>query len=158
MSEYEAFDKEYLLKVRFVKRNQDMLDMRENTAAQLLSKYPNLEIERDEYSTYAITYIPSYYNGKIHIYRSQKIILNKVFSLDSKFLTKKDARQAIEKHIPAALEKFDSCRAAIEKLERTMNFTYSYTVEGDTTGVEHFGINGAIGFEIEGFSFLFEVR
>ena len=116
--------------------------------------FRSLEIERDEYNTYAITYIPSYHNGKIHICRSQKIILNKVFSLDSKFLTKRDARQAIEKHIPAALKKFYSCRAAIEKLEQTMNFTYSYTVEGDTTGVEHYG---AIGFEIEGFSFLFEV-
>lgn len=139
--------------------NADRLEwnrlLREANAMKLLDKYPDVTLWRGPYSIEAFRYTPYYFLGEIKILTRTVAIIagDRVPNLDSCFLTKEAAKQAVEKLLPAAQEKYEKCVAALCELEESLDFEVSYVVEGDTHGVED---HATIEFKMEGIEFTFE--
>jgi len=134
-------------------RKQRFIELRESIAAELLEKYPEVTFNRHQYGIDVIHYVVDYSN-KINVYKLKRGIHNSVFSLDSYFLTEEAAKQAINKHLDAAKQKFDKCLTTLNLLKQELDFDVSYSIEGDTYGVTDYPY---ISFEMGGFEFTFAI-
>jgi len=134
-------------------RAKRFAEQRETIANELLAKYPEVTFNRHKYGIDVI-YYAVWWNDVIHIEPRKRSINTTVFSLDGYYLTHEAARQAIAKHLPAARQKFEQCLAALNTLKQSMGFDVSYSVEGDTHGVED---HPYINFDMEGFSFTYTI-
>lgn len=143
-------------------QNQRQIELRESIAAELLKKYPEVTFNRHQYGIdviHYVVYVVSYLDdghrsNKIHVNKRKRDIRNSVFSLDSYFLTEDAAKQAINKHLDAAKQKFDKCLTALNLLKQELDFDVSYSIEGDTYGVTDYPY---ISFEMGGFEFTFAI-
>lgn len=74
----------------------------------------------------------------------------------NRFLTKAEARNAIEAVLPKAQEHFQACLKKYQEAMSSLNFSVGYTYDGDTHGIydEYEYIN----FKMDGFDFEFEMR
>lgn len=135
-------------------RKKRFQELRESIAAQLLEKYPSVELDRHQYGIDVIYYTVNYSRDEIRVFKGKRSINTAVFSLDSYFLTKEQAKEAIAKHLPAAKQKFLACREALERLKHTLDFDVSYSIEGDTHGIEDYSY---ISFTLNGFYFSFRL-
>jgi hypothetical protein len=135
-------------------RNQRFRALRESIADQLLAKYPNVTFNRDKYGI-DIFYYVTHFSDKIYVEKRKRGINNTVFSLDSYYLTEEEARKAISEHIPAAQKKFERCLKAFNKLKESLEFDVSYSITGDTHGIED---HPYIWFKMGGFEFQFTIE
>lgn len=137
-------------------RIQRFRELREAAAQEMLQKYPNLEMDRHEYGITVIIYIPSYSNGKIKVNRSKRLIGYTALDLSDRYLTEEDAKIAISLIVPKAEEKYQQILKAFKLLQSSMDCIISYWAEGnDLHGIT---IGQSIYFEMEGFSFDFELE
>lgn len=134
-------------------RAERFRQLRESIANQLLEKYPEVTLNRHQYGIDVIYYVARFHD-KVYIGEQKRGINNTVFSLDRYFLTREQAQRAIEKHLPAARHKFNQCLAAFNQLKQSMDFDVSYSIEGDTHGIEDYPY---ISFKLEGFDFTFRI-
>lgn len=134
-------------------RNQRFKDLKENIANQLLEKYPNVTFNRHAYGIDVIHYV-TYFADKIYVGKRTKAINNSIFQLNSFFLTENEAKQAINKHLPKAKQKFEKCLKSLNKLKEVLKFDVSYSIEGDTHGIED---HPYISFTMNGFDFTFTI-
>lgn len=134
-------------------RQQRFRDLREGIAAQLLARYPAVTFNRHKHGIDVIYYVVHFHDG-IHVNERKRGIVTTVFSLDNYFLTKEAAKQAIEKHLVAAQQKFQQCLTALNQLKQDLDFDVSYSIEGDTHGIED---HPYINFKMEGFDFTFTI-
>jgi len=120
----------------------------EKIVKEMLELYPTLEIFRSGFGTYAISYIPSYWNGEITLEKVKQRITKRAFSMEGKYLTRKDAIDAITPVLDRAKEKFTKILAAIRELESShlCNIS-SWSEEGESFD--------SISFTMDGFSFHF---
>ena len=132
-------------------REQKFDKLRQGIVAQLLEKYPDIIFDVHEYGTKIIFFHPSYYDG-IKLTKKKRAVHDKMFNLNSYFLTEVAAEQAIAKYIEAAKTKSKKCMKALRRLQQVLDFESSYCVEGDTHGVED---HPYISFEMGGFHFQF---
>lgn len=132
-------------------RSKRFSDLRESIATQLLEKYPDVTLNRHKFGIDVIHYVVHYSDG-IHVGTRKRGINTTVFSLDNYFLTEAAAKQAITIHLAAAQAKFEKCLKALKRLQQVLDFDVSYTVEGDTHGIEDHPI---ISFKEGGFDFTF---
>lgn len=135
-------------------RSQQFRELRESVAAQLLEKYPDVTLDRHQHGIDVIHYVVNFSDG-IHVSKRKRGINNNVFSLDSYFLTVDAAKQAISKHLVAAQQKFEKCLKALNRLKEVLNFDVSYSIEGDTHGIED---HPYISFEMGGFNFTYTIE
>ena len=96
---------------------QDEILSAEKIAKEMLELYPTLEIFRSGFGIYAISYIPSYWHGEITLEKFKQRITKRAFNMEGKYLTKKDAVDAITPVLDRAKEKFIKILAAIRELE-----------------------------------------
>jgi hypothetical protein len=120
----------------------------EKIVKEMLELYPTLEIFRSGFGTYAISYIPSCWNGEITLEKVKQRITERAFSMEGKYLTRKDAIDAITPVLDRAKEKFTKILAAIRELESShlCNIS-SWSEEGESFD--------SISFTMDGFSFHF---
>lgn len=121
----------------------------EEIAKEMLELYPTLEIIRSGFGIYAISYIPSYWYGEIAFEKVKQKITNRAFNMEGKYLTRKDAIDAITPVLDRAKEKFTKILAAIRELESSHLCNIGYwSEEGESFH--------AISFTMDGFSFHFK--
>lgn len=135
-------------------RQQRFRELRESVATTLLQQYPDVTFDRHQYGIDVIHYVVHFSGGRIQVGKRKRGINNSVFSLDSYYLTEQAAKQAIGEHIPAATAKFEQCLTALNQLKQSMDFDVSYSVEGDTHGIQDYPY---ISFKMGGFDFTFEI-
>lgn len=135
-------------------RAERFRQLRESIASQLLEKYPEVTLKRHQYGIDVIHYVV-HFHDKVCINERKRGINTSVFSLDKYFLTREQAQQAIEKHVPEAWAKFQNCLKALNELKELMEFDVSYSIEGDTHGIED---HPYISFKLEGFDFTFRIN
>lgn len=75
--------------------------------------------------------------------------------IKNRYLTENEAREAINKVRPRAIEKYNNCLKAFEELKRNLGFSVGFNYEGDSCGIydEHYYIE----FNMDGFDFNFEI-
>ena len=134
-------------------RAERFRQLRESIANQLLEKYPEVTFNRHKWGIDVIYYVV-HFHDKVYIGERKRGINNTIFSLDSYYLTKEQAKQAIEKHLPVARQKFEQCLTALNALKESMGFDVSYSIEGDTHGIQD---HPYISFKLEGFDFTFRI-
>lgn len=134
-------------------RAERFRQLRESIANQLLEKYPEVTLRRHQYGIDVIHYVV-HFDDRVCINERKRGINNTAFNLDGYYLTREQAKQAIEKHLPAARHKFDQCLTALNQLKQSMDFDVSYSIEGDTHGIED---HPYISFKLEGFDFTFRI-
>jgi hypothetical protein len=147
-------------------RRQRFRELEESIADTLLQKYPKITFQRNNYGIeifyYTVSFsrcrlfYPYFIDSSIKICKSEKRINTSIPNLDSFYLTEEAARKAIGEHIPAAEAKFQECLTALNQLKKDMNFNMSYTLEGDTHGID--STYPYISFEMGGFEFTFEIE
>jgi hypothetical protein len=121
----------------------------EEIAKEMLELYPTLEIIRSGFGIYAISYIPSYWYGQIAFEKVKQKITNRALNMEGKYLTRKDAIDAITPVLDRAKEKFTKILAAIRELESSHLCNIGYwSEEGESFH--------AISFTMDGFSFHFK--
>lgn len=142
-------------------REERFFNLRESIATELLAKYPKLELVRHKYGIDIVTYHPSYStyddqwgDGVVISSRKQGINVTTP-NLDSRYLTKQDAREALLKHLPTAQERFSIALLALRQVERTFEVSVGYRVHGDTHGVDDYA---CIDMDIGGFNFCFRIE
>jgi hypothetical protein len=135
-------------------RSRRHAELRESIAARLQQQYPGVTFNRHKFGIDVIHYVVHYSDG-IHVGTRKRGINTTVFSLDNYFLTEAAAKQAITKHLAAAQAKFEKCLKAFKRLQQVLSFDVSYTVEGDTHGIEDHPI---ISFKEGGFDFTYTIE
>jgi len=135
-------------------RTKRFREKQETIAAELLAKYPEVTFNRHKYGIDVIHYVVHYSDVIIIGKRKRQVPTTVAPSLDSYFLTEQAAKQAIGQHLPAARQKFEQCLKALNDLKQSMGFDVSYSVEGDTHGIEDHPI---ITFQLEGYDFTFTI-
>lgn len=148
-SNQETFDNiSRYLKVNYDVRQDEILSA-EKIALKMLELYPTLEIFRNGFGIYAISYIPSYWHGEITLEKVKQRITKRAFNMEGKYLTKKDAIDAITPVLDRAKEKFINILAAIRELESSHLCNIgSWSEEGESFD--------SISFTMDGFSFHFK--
>lgn len=136
------------------KREQHFKELRENIAAEMLQKYPKLELDRRQYGIKAINYIPYYQDG-IKVRKVEREINTKSFSMENQHLTKADAIAAITPVVPKAEEKYKQIVEAFNSLQSNMACHISYRMDGDTHGIYEDSLY--VSFEMNGFDFQFDI-
>lgn len=136
-------------------RRKRYREQQETIAAELLAKYPEVTFHHHEYGIDVIFYVVHYSDGWITVEKRKRGLPNTVApTLDSYFLTEEAAAAAIRQHLPAARQKFEQCLKALKDLKQYMGFDVSYSVEGDTHGIEDYPY---IAFNLEGFDFKYRI-
>jgi hypothetical protein len=105
-----------------------------------------------------IYYTVSVVRGEIVISENERSIYikdNPENLIKDKFLTKKDAENAISPVFLKAKIKFKKCLDKLNDLKNELGFYISYTYEGDTHGIHD--EYQYISFKIDGFDFSFEI-
>lgn len=129
--------------------NYDKIVLAEEIAKEMLELYPTLEIFRNGFGIYAISYIPSYWHGEITLEKVKQRITKRAFNMEGKYLTRKDAIDAITPVLDRAKEKFTKILAAIRELESSHLCSIgSWSEEGESFD--------SISFTMDGFSFHFK--
>lgn len=129
--------------------NYDKIVLAEEIAKEMLELYPTLEIFRNGFGIYAISYIPSYWHGEIAFEKVKQKITNRALNMEGKYLTRKDAIDAITPVLDRAKEKFTKILAAIRELESSHLCNIGYwSEEGESFH--------AISFTMDCFSFHFK--
>lgn len=129
--------------------NYDKIVLAEEIAKEMLELYPTLEIFRSGFGIYAISYIPSYWHGEITLEKVTQRITKRAFNMEGKYLTRKDAIDAINPVLDRAKEKFTKILAAIRELESSHLCNIgSWSEEGESFD--------SISFTMDGFSFHFK--
>ena len=127
---------------------QDEILSAEKIALKMLELYPTLEIFRNGFGIYAISYIPSYWHGEITLEKVKQRITNRAFNMKGKYLTRKDAIDGITPVLDRAKEKFKNIHDAIRELESSHSCSIgSWSEEGESFD--------SISFTMDGFSFHF---
>ena len=148
-SNQETFDNiSKYLGVNYDVRQDEILSA-EKIALKMLELYPTLEIFRNGFGIYAISYIPSYWHGEITFEKVEQRITNRALNMEGKYLTKKDAIDAITPVLDRAKEKFTKILAAIRELESSHLCNIgSWSEEGESFD--------SISFTMDVFSFHFK--
>ena len=148
-SNQETFDNiSKYLGVNYDVRQDEILSA-EEIAKEMLELYPTLEIIRSGFGIYAISYIPSYWYGQIAFEKVKQKITNRALNMEGKYLTRKDAIDAITPVLDRAKEKFTKILAAIRELESSHSCNIgSWSEEGESFD--------SISFTMDGFSFHFK--
>lgn len=136
------------------KREQNLLELREKIVAEMLQKYPKLELNRHQYGIKAISYIPYYQDG-IKVRKVERGINLRPFSMENQHLTKEDAIQAITPVVEKAKEKYQKIVEAFNLIQSNMNCCISYRMVGDTYGIDEDSLY--VSFEMNGFDFQFDI-
>ena len=129
--------------------NYDEIVLAGEIAKEMLELYPPLEIFRNGFGIYAISYIPSYWHGEITLEKVKQRITKHALNMKGKYLTRKDAIDAITPVLDRAKEKFTKILAAVRELESSHLCDIGYwSEEGESFQ--------AISFTMDGFSFHFK--
>lgn len=135
-------------------RRKQYRNRQETIATELLEKYPEVTFDRHKFGIDVIHYVVRW-SDAIRVEKRKRSLNSTVPSLDSYYLTEQAAKEAIAKHLPAARQKFEQCLKALNELKQAMGFDVSYSVEGDTHGIEDYPY---ISFEMEGFDFTYSIE
>lgn len=106
-----------------------------------------------------IYYIPYVNRGQLILSKQDRPIYIKddpVKLARGKFFTKKEATDAITPSFDLAKIKFKNCLDRFNALKNELEFSVSYTYDGDTHGI--FDEYSYISFKIDGFDFSFEIN
>lgn len=152
MSELEKFSKEW------------HADYRQKVINEINRLNPSAVIELSKYSEDLIHYTVSVVQSEIKVEKNKRVICSSPDLLPeeyasrlvkSYYLTKQDAKNAIEPFLPAAQEKFKLCLEQYRAMLNKFEFSFGTSVDGDTHGVHIFDY---ISFDMGGFHFQFQVN
>lgn len=135
-------------------RNERFAKNRATVLAEIKRLNPDAEATETKFIYYTVSVIQS----KIVVEKNERNIYGNdtVNILKDKYLTEKDAKDAILKVLPDAKAKYEACLSAYVKLRQDMGFSIGNSYDGDTYGI--YNEYEYIYFKMDGFSFEFEIN
>ena len=124
--------------------------------AEVLKANPNVQFKTDRKIAWFYYYMPSVKKSNIVVNKIKRDIYSSTTAkciLAHKYMTDKEAREAITHSIPKAIEKFKECLKAKQELQAKLGFESGFYYEGDSYGIED--EYDCISFDMDGFHFQF---
>lgn len=135
-------------------RNERFAKNRAAVLTEIKRLNPDAEATETKFTYYTVSVVQSKIvvgKEERHIYGNDTPTI-----LKDKYLTEKDAKDAILKVFPNAKAKFEACLGAFIKLRQDMGFSIGNSYDGDTCGI--YNEYEYMYFKMDGFSFQFEIN